>query len=175
MSQQHPYTPGEFQWSFLLPKYWGIWIAIVFLMLLAILPYIQWRLAQAMGHLAWKYLKSRRKTTIRNLEVCFPEWSQQEVECQGRQVFVDMMLGVFETLNAWYSPQWFKAARVLKVLNTSPMHKLKVKVCYYLERIAPCWMLAAIFARNILSLMWSIDHKTTPTGYVDLSLSCHDL
>ncbi|MFI8037734.1 hypothetical protein ACOI3B_24025, partial [Acinetobacter baumannii] len=23
MSQKQPYTPGEFQWSFLLPKYWG--------------------------------------------------------------------------------------------------------------------------------------------------------
>ncbi|EPA8523836.1 hypothetical protein ACQ623_004363, partial [Acinetobacter baumannii] len=27
MSQKQPYTPGEFQWSFLLPKYWGVWIA----------------------------------------------------------------------------------------------------------------------------------------------------
>ncbi|MFY0034727.1 hypothetical protein ABTP97_23575, partial [Acinetobacter baumannii] len=24
MSQKQPYTPGEFQWSFLLPKYWGV-------------------------------------------------------------------------------------------------------------------------------------------------------
>jgi KDO2-lipid IV(A) lauroyltransferase len=160
MSQQHPYTPGEFQWSFLLPKYWGIWIAIVFLMLLAILPWaIQWRLAQAMGHLAWKYLKSRRKTTIRNLEVCFPEWSQQEVECQGRQVFVDMMLGVFETLNAWYSPQWFKGRSSIEGLENISAAQAQGQ-CYYSERIVLCWMLAAIFARNILSLMWSIDHKT---------------
>ena len=62
----------------LLPKYWGIWIAIV-LMLLAILPWaIQWRLAHGLANLAWRYLKSRRKTTIRNLEVCFPEWSAEK-------------------------------------------------------------------------------------------------
>lgn len=109
MSQQKSLKPGQFQWSFLLPRYWGIWIAIVFLMLLAMLPWaVQYRLAQLFGHLAFKYLKSRRKTTIRNLQVCFPEWSEAEVEQQSRQVFIDMMLGVFETLNAWYYPQWFK-------------------------------------------------------------------
>lgn len=109
MSQKQPYTPGEFQWSFLLPKYWGVWIAITFLMLLAILPWaVQWRLAHGLANLAWKYLKSRRKTTIRNLEVCFPEWSPEKVQQQAKQVFVDMMLGIFETLNAWYKPYWFK-------------------------------------------------------------------
>jgi len=54
MSKKSTYTPGEFQWAFLLPKYWGIWIGIVFLMLLAILPWaIQHRLATAMGELAF--------------------------------------------------------------------------------------------------------------------------
>lgn len=109
MSQHTEYQPGEFQWSFLLPKYWGIWIGIVFLMILAILPWaIQYRLAQLLGNLAFNSMKSRRVTTLRNLEVCFPEWSEAEVQENARQVFVDQMLGVFETLNAWYCPQWFK-------------------------------------------------------------------
>ncbi|OTG67417.1 lauroyl acyltransferase [Acinetobacter silvestris] len=108
MSKKHQYKPGEFQWAFLLPQYWGLWIAIVSLMLLAILPWaIQYRLAKLLGHLAFKRLESRRKTTVRNLEVCFPEWSPEQVQEHARQVFIDMMLGVFETLNAWYSPQWF--------------------------------------------------------------------
>lgn len=118
MSQQKSYSPGQFQWSFLRPQYWGIWIAIVFLMLLAILPWaIQHRLAQWLGKLAFKYLKSRRKTTIRNLDVCFPEWSAAEVEQQARQVFVDMMLGIFETLNAWYCPKWFKGRVTIEGLE----------------------------------------------------------
>lgn len=109
MSQKNHYQPGQFQWSFLLPKYWGIWIGIVFLMILAILPWaIQYRLGQLLGAVAFNNLKSRRKTTIRNLEVCFPEWTPEEVEANARQVFIDQMIGIFETLNAWYSPQWFK-------------------------------------------------------------------
>lgn len=109
MSKKHHYQSGKFYWAFLLPQYWGIWIAIVFLMLLAILPWaIQHRLATLLGKIAFKYLKSRRKTTVRNLEVCFPEWTAEQVQDNARQVFMDMMIGVFETLNAWYSPQWFK-------------------------------------------------------------------
>ena len=109
MAKKTAYTPGEFQWSFLLPQYWGIWIGIIFLMILAILPWaIQHRLATALGKIAFNNMKSRRKTTVRNLEVCFPEWSAQEVQQHAKQVFVDQMLGVFETLNAWYCPTWFK-------------------------------------------------------------------
>lgn len=78
-------------------------------MILAILPWaVQYRLGQFLGSVAFNNLKSRRKTTIRNLEVCFPEWASEQVEANARQVFIDQMIGIFETLNAWYSPQWFK-------------------------------------------------------------------
>ncbi|ENX42816.1 hypothetical protein F887_00986 [Acinetobacter sp. NIPH 2100] len=77
-------------------------------MIFAILPWaIQWRLAKSLSKLAWKALKSRRKTTIRNLELCFPEKSEQQIQTVGKQVFFNMMLGLFEALNAWYSPRWF--------------------------------------------------------------------
>ncbi|AOA57213.1 LpxL/LpxP family acyltransferase [Acinetobacter larvae] len=109
MTQKTTSIPGQFRWSFLLPQYWGIWIVICLLMLLAILPWsIQHRLASALGRFAFKSLKSRRKTTLRNLELCFPEWDTEYRYQQAEQVFIDMMIGVFETLNAWYRPQWFK-------------------------------------------------------------------
>lgn len=108
MSYKRKFKAGRFHWSFLLPKYWGIWIAIILLMIFAILPWtIQWRLAESLSKLAWKALKSRRKTTIRNLELCFPEKSEQQIQKDGKQVFFNMMLGLFEALNAWYSPRWF--------------------------------------------------------------------
>lgn len=108
MSQKPDYQPGVFQWSFLLPQYWGIWIGIAFLMILAVLPWaVQRRLAVFLGNTAFKYLKSRRKTAVRNLEVCFPEWPAAQVQDNARQVFTDQMIGIFETLNAWYCPQWF--------------------------------------------------------------------
>ena len=118
MRKKTKYQAGEFQWSFLLPQYWGVWIGIVLLMLLAILPWaIQYRLAHFLGNLAFKQLKSRRKTTLRNLEVCFPEWSPEQRQENARQVFVDQMLGIFETLNAWYCPQWFENRMTIQGLE----------------------------------------------------------
>ena len=118
MRKKTKYQAGEFQWSFLLPQYWGIWIGIVLLMLLAILPWaIQYRLASLLGSLSFKYLKSRRETTVRNLEVCFPEWSPEQRQENARQVFVDQMLGIFETLNAWYCPQWFENRMTIQGLE----------------------------------------------------------
>ncbi|KAA8733247.1 lauroyl acyltransferase [Acinetobacter qingfengensis] len=105
---QHTAAQPRFLWSFLLPKYWGIWLGLIFLLLLTVLPWvIQRRLADVLAKLAWRLVKSRRDITVRNLEVCFPEWSAQEVQQHARQVFIDMMLGTFETLNAWYKPHWF--------------------------------------------------------------------
>ena len=88
MTYERKFKAGSFQWSFFLPKYWGIWIALIILMIFAILPWaIQWRLAESLSKLAWKVLKSRRKTTIRNLELCFPEKSEQQIHADAKQVF----------------------------------------------------------------------------------------
>lgn len=70
---------------------------------------IQWRLADLLSKIAWKSLGSRRKTTLRNLEACFPEKTPMQIEVKAKQVFVDTLTGVFEALNAWYSPNWFKS------------------------------------------------------------------
>lgn len=116
--QQHTSARPHFKWSFLLPQYWGIWVMIIFLMLLTILPWFAQRaIAYGLAHLAWKSLKSRRYTTLRNLEVCFPEWTLEEREQNAKQVFVDMMLGTFETLNAWYKASWFKGRTQIEGLD----------------------------------------------------------
>lgn len=106
---QHTSARPNLKWSFLLPRYWGIWLGLLFLLILTILPwFIQRRLAYIFANFLWRLLKARRETTLRNLEVCFPEWSAEQVQNNAKQVFVDMMLGTFETLNAWYKSSWFK-------------------------------------------------------------------
>jgi len=108
--KERQFKSGEFQFSFLSFKYWGLWVLAFILMLFAMLPWaIQWRLADFLSKIAWKSLGSRRKTTLRNLEACFPEKTPMQIEVKAKQVFVDTLTGVFEALNAWYSPNWFKS------------------------------------------------------------------
>ncbi|MEN4984093.1 lauroyl acyltransferase [Acinetobacter modestus] len=108
MNSKQQYEASAFRWSFLLPRYWGMWIAIIILMLFALLPWsIQCRLAKILSNLSWKFLHSRRKTTVKNLSICFPDKTFEEIETDAKQVFFNAMIGVFEALNAWYRPQWF--------------------------------------------------------------------
>jgi len=108
--KERQFKSGEFRFSFLSFKYWGIWFLAFILMCFAMLPWaIQWRLADILSKIAWKSLGSRRKTTLRNLEACFPEKTPMQIEVKAKQVFVDTLTGVFEALNAWYSPNWFKS------------------------------------------------------------------
>lgn len=103
------YQSGQFQFSFLSLKYWGIWFTAFILMFLAYLPWaIQWRLAKLFSKIAWTLLGSRRKTTLRNLGACFPEKTSEQIEAKAKSVFTDTMIGIFEALNAWYCPAWFK-------------------------------------------------------------------
>ncbi len=103
------YQSGQFQFSFLSLKYWGIWFTAFILMFLAYLPWaIQWRLAKLFSKIAWTLLGSRRKTTLRNLGACFPEKTPEQIEAKAKSVFTDTMIGIFEALNAWYCPAWFK-------------------------------------------------------------------
>ena len=117
-AQQHTSARPHFKWSFLLPQYWGIWFGLICLLLITILPWVlQRQIAYMIANLCWHTLKSRRHITVRNLEVCFPEWSAQQVQHNAKMVFVDMMLGTFETLNAWYKPSWFKGRTEIEGLE----------------------------------------------------------
>lgn len=83
---ERQFKSGEFQFSFLAFKYWGIWFLAFILMLFAMLPWaIQWRLADFLSKIAWKSLSSRRKTTLRNLQACFPEKTPLQIEAKAKQ------------------------------------------------------------------------------------------
>jgi len=118
MLDHHQNKSGKFQWAFLLPKYWTTWFLLPFIFILAVLPwFIQWRIAKLLVNPAWKYLKRRKNITIRNIEVCFSDKSPEEIEKAGKDVFFNMLIGFFEALNAWYSPNWFNNRVSIKGLE----------------------------------------------------------
>lgn len=106
-SHRHSKTP-QFSAAFLAPKYWGIWLGILLLLPWVYAPWlIQRSLGRALGRLLWKALKSRRKTTLTNLRVCYPGLSEAEYQRMGLEVFENMAIGIFESLTAWYNPKRF--------------------------------------------------------------------
>ncbi|GAA0321463.1 lipid A biosynthesis acyltransferase [Psychrobacter aestuarii] len=98
-----------FEWQFLLPKYWGIWLTFALILPLMYLPLrIQFWLGRKLGILIYRVAKSRRRDTLINLGLAFPEKPAAERELMAKQVFVNQGIGVFETLCAWFRPNVFK-------------------------------------------------------------------
>lgn len=96
-----------FQWQFLMPKYWGIWLLFLIMLPMIYLP-LRWQfwLGRKLGSLIYKAAGSRRRDTLINLKLAFPE-KPAERELMAKQVFVNQGIGVFETLCAWFRPNVF--------------------------------------------------------------------
>ncbi|MBY5920158.1 lauroyl-Kdo(2)-lipid IV(A) myristoyltransferase [Ferrimonas balearica] len=71
----------QFQWKFLAPGYWGIWLAVGLAAALAFVPFrIRDRLAAAIGSLGPKLTKRGYRNAQVNLRLCFPDWDDAKRE-----------------------------------------------------------------------------------------------
>ncbi|QLB21086.1 lipid A biosynthesis (KDO)2-(lauroyl)-lipid IVA acyltransferase [Vespertiliibacter pulmonis] len=95
----------KFSLAFLAPKYWGIWIGILFLTILAYVPYrLRDKLAIFIGKRVTAYLKKRNKKQYHranvNLRYCFPDWSESKRADVIEKMFITVsqtMLAIGET------------------------------------------------------------------------------
>ena len=84
MKKQQQASAGfipKFEWGFLAPKYWGVWLAVLLLILLACIP-IRWRdpcLAK-LGRFVGRKAKSARNRAKANIAACFPDKTPEEQE-----------------------------------------------------------------------------------------------
>ncbi len=97
---------SRFSRHLLHPRYWLTWVGFGIWWLLALLPYrVQMALGRGLGRLLWHLAKSRRRTALRNLELCFPEKPEQERVTLARRNFESTALAFFETGMAWFWPR----------------------------------------------------------------------
>lgn len=89
----------QFSKAFLHPKYWGVWLGVFALCILAYVPYrLRDKLAACIGKIVFRYLKSNRKKQYHradvNLRYCFPEWSADK----RAEVIENMFITVSQTM-----------------------------------------------------------------------------
>ncbi|CDL49390.1 Lipid A biosynthesis (KDO) 2-(lauroyl)-lipid IVA acyltransferase [Klebsiella pneumoniae ISC21] len=95
----------KFSPALLHPRYWLLWLGIGLLWLVVQLPYpLIYRLGNAIGRLAMRFMKRRAKIAYRNLELCFPEKSEQEHHRMVVMNFESVGMGLMETGMAWFWP-----------------------------------------------------------------------
>jgi len=86
------------------PRYWHVWLFLLPLTLIA--AWVPWPLQRFIGNrlgdLTWALLPGRRRITLRNLELCFPDWTP----AQRRQVALDCFrsagIALFESSRSWW-------------------------------------------------------------------------
>ena len=97
----------EFEIEFFLPKYWLTWLSVFILYSVSWLPYpVQKSIGKLLGKLLKVIAKKRYIVAKRNLELSFPNLSQEK-----RQTILDANLdnagmAILETGMGWWWPTW---------------------------------------------------------------------
>nr|WP_308810570.1 lauroyl-Kdo(2)-lipid IV(A) myristoyltransferase [Photobacterium leiognathi] len=74
------YNP-QFEWSFLHPKYWGTWLAVLLASLFCLLPHkVRRAIASTFAKQAIKLNSKANRRARVNLQMCFPEKTEAERE-----------------------------------------------------------------------------------------------
>jgi KDO2-lipid IV(A) lauroyltransferase len=96
-----------FKWSFLLPKYWLVWLSIIILYTISWLPYkLQTLIGKGLGKLLSVLAKKRVSVAKRNLELCFPQKSPQQIQHLLDKNVEYAGMAVLETGMGWWWPDW---------------------------------------------------------------------
>ncbi len=80
-------------------------VGLLLLRAVSALPYPVLRvLGGAGGAIAWWLARDRRRVTLRNLELCFPEWSEARRVAVGRAHFRYFVRSFVDRFILWYGP-----------------------------------------------------------------------
>jgi len=100
--------PPPFSYQLLKPKYWSVWLAFGSLAILVnVLPYVVLRiLGRSIGCIAMHVMKRRHKIALRNLQLCFPDFTDWQCKDVVRKNFQYTGMAIIETGIAWFWPDW---------------------------------------------------------------------
>ncbi len=115
-------SPSRFRAAFLHPRYWLTWFGLGVLFLLVQLPYpALYRLGNWLGRTSMRFLKRRISITRRNLQLCFPNLDEAQIEHRIVSNFESLGMGLLETGMAWF----WSDARVKRWFDVSGLNNLK--------------------------------------------------
>jgi len=86
------------------PRNWPAWLLIGYIRLGVLLPYpVQLMLGRVIGRLLWHAAPRRRRITIKNLELCFPELEPAARIKLARKHFTSMGTAIIEFGMCWWA------------------------------------------------------------------------
>ena len=112
----------HFKPRFLLQKYWLTWLSVGILYTISWLPY-RWQLGmgRGLGRLFYRFVPRRADIARRNLELCFPDMSSNDIEALVKKNMQNTGIAFFETGMAWWWPDW-RIRRKLHIHGEEHLH-----------------------------------------------------
>lgn len=117
-------TLPPFQMAFLHPKFWGLWLGLGIFRLILCLPYpILVKIGLGLGKLFSKlgFGKKRLRIAKKNLELCFPDYSEQQIQQILAKNTESVGMAIIETGMAWF----WSDKRILKWSKIEGLEHLK--------------------------------------------------
>ena len=94
----------HFQWSFLHPRYWLLWLFLILLRLLVYLPLPAMHfIGRGIGRLFYRVNEKRRQITRINIGLCFPELTEEQKEQLVLRHFEAYGANVFDLAISWWA------------------------------------------------------------------------
>ncbi|MEL6871089.1 MAG: lipid A biosynthesis acyltransferase [Pseudomonadota bacterium] len=91
---------------YLTPNYWPVWLLFGALRAISVLPHaVQMRIGKAIGRMALRVGRKRRRIVLRNLRLCFGDLSSAERNALTAAHFENLGLSIVEMAMAYYRPQ----------------------------------------------------------------------
>lgn len=95
-----------FRPALLHPRYWPIWLGLGLLWLIVRLPYrALLGLGRLVGWCMYVFMRERRQVAETNLQLCFPDWSDERRKQMLRDNFASNGIALFEMAMAWWWPR----------------------------------------------------------------------
>jgi Kdo2-lipid IVA lauroyltransferase/acyltransferase len=114
--------PDRSMSRFLAPRWWPYWLGLGLMRLLAFLPYrAHLALGGGLGGLLFRLLRKRREVAARNLALCFPERSDDDIAALTRAHFASLGIAFFEMSLAW----WASDRRLSKIMRLEGVDHLE--------------------------------------------------
>ena len=102
-----------FQTAYLHPRFWPSWLGLLLMRLSVYLPgRVQVLLGNLLGTLMRPFMKKRARVAARNLELCFPEWSEQQRQALLNKNLRIMGMMMIETALSWWASDKALSKRV---------------------------------------------------------------
>src|SRR4030095_13799659 len=97
------------------PRYWPTWIGVGVMRLLSPLPLeALLALGRGLGRMGF-FLCARRRGTLRNFELCFPDLDERARLRLARECYESLGMGLCEAMFSYWAPQsWFRARYTLE-------------------------------------------------------------